>query len=371
MKICILSMQMIENMGSVLQSYALKKTLENLGNQVEFIDIKKNEEDYKLLGDYKQEYKEEKEKTGISGKIKKLDRYAINRLKIKKKSIKQNEVFADFRSDELDINKKSPSYDLGIIGSDEVFNCLTGREWGFTTQLFGNIPEAKKVITYAACCGSTKYDQLPENVINRIKWAFKNVSAFSTRDENTHKFVSLLTDNKSITNNLDPVLIYDFKEEVSKVSLPPMPSRYCVIYSYYNRIHSEEEINMIKVFCKKHKLIPVAVGAPQFWIKEYVVCTPFQCLKIFENAQFVITDTFHGTIFAAKYTNKFAVLIRESNRNKLADLVEKIQMQEHIIGDMQELDNKFECKKNKEAFENIIKKERAKTLEYLKNSIEI
>lgn len=33
MKVCILSMQRINNMGSLLQSYALKRIIENLGHQ--------------------------------------------------------------------------------------------------------------------------------------------------------------------------------------------------------------------------------------------------------------------------------------------------------------------------------------------------
>ena len=47
-------MQRINNMGSLLQAYALKRLLETLENQVEFIDIKKIDRDYQLLGDYKQ-----------------------------------------------------------------------------------------------------------------------------------------------------------------------------------------------------------------------------------------------------------------------------------------------------------------------------
>ncbi len=39
MKICILSMQSIVNYGSVLQAYALRRLLQNLGHEVDFIDI--------------------------------------------------------------------------------------------------------------------------------------------------------------------------------------------------------------------------------------------------------------------------------------------------------------------------------------------
>ena len=46
MDICILSMQKVNNMGSLLQSYALKKMLEEMGHNVFFLDIKKIDADY-------------------------------------------------------------------------------------------------------------------------------------------------------------------------------------------------------------------------------------------------------------------------------------------------------------------------------------
>ena len=368
MKVCILSMQQIDNMGSLLQSYALKTTIEKLGNEVEFIDIKKRDEDYKLLGNYKQEYHEEREKDGLLGKISKIDRYTINRLKIKRKSVEQGLAFDEFRKEYLNVDKKSRHYDLCVIGSDEVFNCLNSGAWGFTSQLFGNVPEANKVITYAASCGSTKYEELPEKVAEKIRNTFENVAAFSVRDENTHKFVGKLTD-KSINDNLDPVLIYNFDCEVEQATFPQMPKHYCVVYSYYNRIHTAEEIDAIKGFCKKYQLKPVAVGAPQFWIRDYIVCSPFQCLKIFKESDFVITDTFHGTIFASKYAEKFAVLTRASNKNKLLDLVDKIEMKDHLMSNLSELEEKYGLLKNKENFDLIVKEETQRTMQYLKSNM--
>ena len=222
MKICILSMQMVPNMGSVLQSYALKKRLEELGAQVEFLDIKESTKDNELMGDFSREFAEEREKTGLVGKISKIDKYAINRFKIKRKSIIQNNLFDDFRADHLRINQKSDRYDLCVIGSDEVFNCLSTGGWGFTSQLFGNVPEADSVITYAASCGSTEYEALPRKVADCIRKSFQNISSFSVRDGNTHKFVSKLTE-KTITDSLDPVLIYNFRQEIDQATLPSLP----------------------------------------------------------------------------------------------------------------------------------------------------
>lgn len=368
MKVCILSMQQIDNMGSLLQSYALKKTIETLGSEVEFIDIKKRDEDYILLGGHRQEYHEEHEKDGLMGKIGKIDRYTLNRLKIKRKSGEQRTAFDEFRVKYLNTDRKNCQYDLCVIGSDEVFNCLNSGAWGFTSQLFGNVPEANKVITYAASCGSTKYEELPEKVAEKIRKTFENITAFSVRDENTHKFVGKLTD-KLIYDNLDPVLIYNFDREIEQSSLPKMPAHYCVIYSYYNRIHTSDEIDAIKEFCKKNQLTPVAIGAPQFWIKDYIVCSPFQCLRIFKESEFVITDTFHGTIFASKYANKFAVLSRDSNKNKLLDLVEKIGIKKHLMSSILELEDKYSFLKSKDNFDLIIEEETRKTTHYLKSNM--
>lgn len=360
-------MQKVNNFGSLLQSYVLKKMLEKLGNTVEFLDIRKIDDDYRLLGNYRKKYQTESEKRGILGKISKIDRYAVNRMMIKRKSIMQDKVFETFRTHDLQIYKKTPHYDLCVIGSDEVFNCMGSGAWGFTSQLFGNVSEADKVITYAACCGSTKYGDVPAKVVQRIRKSFENISAFSTRDQNTHAFVSRLTDQE-ITDHLDPALIYDFKDEMEGAALPKLPKHYCVVYSYYNRIHVKEEIEAIQSFCRRHNLTPVAIGAPQFWISKYVVCSPFQCLKVFENADFVITDTFHGTIFAAKYSPKYAVFTRDSNRNKLSDLIEKIGAKDHLLEDIGDLESKFTVCNDRTVLQPILEKEKDRTIAYLRKN---
>ena len=368
MKVCILSMQMVDNMGSLLQSFALKRILEGMNAQVEFLDIAPNEEDNNLLNGIRQQYAEEREKDGFFGKISKIDKYTLNRFTIKIKSNRQNQLFDEFRVNCLEIQKKRDKYDLCVIGSDEVFNCLNTNGWGFTSQLFGNVPEANRVITYAASCGSTRYKDLPIKVAKRINETFKYVDSFSTRDQNTHNFVESLID-ADIEDNLDPVLVYNFDNELKSVEMPRVPEHYCVIYSYYNRIHGQDEIREITRFCKKHNLTPVAVGAPQFWIKNYIICSPFQCLKIFAHADFVFTDTFHGTIFASKYSKRFAVLVRESNRNKLCDLLNKIEMQGHKVIEISEIEKKYHIEKNVKNFQKVIEREKKKTLLYLKKNI--
>lgn len=366
-KVCILSMQKVDNFGSLLQSYSLKKMIENLDNSVEFIDIKKIDEDYNLLSE---KVTFLKEKNLLLKKLSKLDRYFLNRILIKKSDERQNKLFEQFRNDKLNISELSnkKKFDTCVIGSDEVFNCTTNSNWGFTSQLFGNVSNANKVITYAASCGATKFSFLNKKVVNKIKNSFEKVSAFSVRDENTRRFVSEMTD-KEISINLDPVLVGDFENEINENSNVELPKKYCIVYSYYNRIKSKEEIKEIKKICKEKKLEIVSVGAPQFWIKKHLILNPFEALYAFSKAEFVVTDTFHGTIFASKYSKRFATIVRDSNRNKLIDLINRLGQQKHLCNNLKDISTIYNIINDKESVENICSKEKIKTIEYLSRNI--
>lgn len=366
MKVAILSMQRIENYGSMLQSYGLKSVLENLGCEVEFIDIKKIQEDYDLVSSKSFDFNKEYAERGFT--LKKINKYFFIRLRNKLIGKKQNIEFDKFRKKILNLDKVSFHYDLCVIGSDEVFSCIDAGWWGFTSQLFGNVPEADKVITYAASCGATKYENLPQKVKEKISKTFENVEAISVRDNNTKEFTERLT-NKKVTCNLDPVLIYNFDNEVQNAVLPKLTPKYCAIYAYVNRIYKEDEVKGILDFCKKHNLTPVTVYGSQFWCKKHIIASPFECLKIFQNADFVITDTFHGAIFSAKYAKKFAVIIRDSNRNKLQDLVKRIGIQKHLLNSINELDKVYEMRKDAETINSILEKERDRSIEYLKEYV--
>lgn len=372
MKVCILSMQRVQNLGSLLQAYSLKKMIEGLGHSVSFIDIEPRKADNELLDGISNDFSHETKLTkGPLGKLKKIDKYALNRLRIKRKDTLQRSIFRDFAEKYLGVSKENnkQKYDLCVIGSDEVFNCLSEATWGFTSQLFGNVSQTDKVITYAACCGATVYEDVPPRAVEKICESFKRVSAFSVRDENTFYFVGKLSATQ-VEKHLDPVLVTDFCEELSKeVFNRELPERYCIVYSYYNRINDEQDIKNIKEFCKKHDLTLVTLGAPQMWIKRHLVVKPFEALRIFQGAQFVITDTFHGTIFSAKYCDRFAVMQRESNSNKLGDLVKTLGLENHLIDSFSRLEDVIQVQVDRIQIEKLIQNERNRTLAYLENNL--
>lgn len=373
MKVCILSMQRVPNFGSLLQSLALKQILEQMGHRVSFLDIEKNEADNRLLHP---SVTSAELHTGtvqrIADKLKKIDKYALNRIHIKRMAAKQKVLFSAFCEATLGASYQANKerYDVCVIGSDEVFNCLTNSPWGFTSQLFGNVPQADRVITYAASCGATEVQDLPEAVAGRIAEVFETVAGFSVRDENTREFVAALS-NKDIVLHADPVMISDFTGDIDNTRLPAnLPKRYCVVYSYYNRISDPKEIEQIKAFCKVNALTPVTIGAPQMWIRDHLVLTPMEALKVMQNAEFIFTNTFHGTIFSAKYAKAFAVMTRPSNENKLDDLLQRFGLEKHKVTAFGQVNSVESFMTNPDALIAPVAEYREKALAYLQEMIQ-
>lgn len=113
----------------------------------------------------------------------------------------------------------------------------------------------------------------------------------------------------------------------------------------------------------------VAPFGRQKWIPSYETLTPFELLKAFQNAECIVTDTFHGTLFGAKFGKRMAVLIRESNQNKLEDLTQRLQIQSHVITDISQLETVLKKELDKKKIGQILGLEREKSLKYLKENL--
>lgn len=367
MRICILSMQKVHNFGSVLQAYALKTILEQLGHSVKFIDIEKHDQENGLIVN-KRKQEELKHETFVQ---RMLTRNVLNKISNRFLLKKQIGIFQNFQKEYLGIcdDANTENYDYCVIGSDEVFNCTEMSEWGFTSQLFGNVSQAKKVITYAASCGATTIDDVPIDAQKLITKYMDQLLAISVRDKNTAEFVQALV-GKPCSMNCDPVLFFNFDKEIANTTLPEnLPEKYCVLYSYYNRICQESEISEIKKFCAKHEMKIVVLGGAQFWTKNFWPLNPFQVLKVFQKAEFVITDTFHGTIFASKYASRFATIVRSSNQNKLGDLIRRLKIEDHQIISISKLDEYYYRIHDKTVVRNIEKQGMIDSVRYFQTNL--
>ena len=100
-----------------------------------------------------------------------------------------------------------------------------------------------------------------------------------------------------------------------------------------------------------------------------MVLNPFEALYTFKNADFVITDTFHGTIFSSKYSKKFVTIIRDSNKNKLLDLIVRLEKKKHLCNNINEINDIYLVNNDIDKTNQIIKRECEKTYKYISKNI--
>lgn len=361
-KVGIMSMQRIANYGSFLQAYGLKHILEELGCDVQFVDYHPGKTI--IPSD---------EGTGIKRKINKLletfkyDASFIDKIKfIKYKKNYAKNYYPYLGLEEMNYD---PQIDLLVIGSDEVFNCVQNNtNVGFSSDLFGANSNAKKIITYAASFGNTTIDKLKKYKIDNIVASYINkIDMISVRDENSGSIVRALT-GKEPLYNLDPVLIYDYIGKCKEIPKNVSENKYMILYGYSGRFE-KTECDMIKKFAQKKGVKVFCIGGVQDVCDKFIDCNPFEVIAYFQHADYIVTDTFHGTIISIISHKKFVSVIRKNgygNSEKLVDILERLKLKSRIIGDLSELEYQMNKPIDYVSVDDVIRNERKNSYEYLK-----
>lgn len=366
MEIGILSMQKVINYGSFLQAYGLRKFIKSIypEEEINFIDIIPGR---KL--DINDISKSQKIRNIITaGKQGLFFEKIENKIFMKKLENQFETKFFPLLS--LNSENNSKRYSTVIIGSDEVFHCCQNAAWGFSTQLLGDIKNAENVFSYAASFGATTYgDIINANILEEVKKSLSNLNAISVRDENSKNIIYKIL-NKEPEIHLDPVLISDFDDEIESANDFHSDKKFMIVYSYTGRIKSKKEIANIKNFAKKNNLKIYTIFCRYKWADKAIIPeTPFQLLKIFRQAKYVVSDTFHGSIFSIISHRKFCTLIRDSNNEKMTSLLKRFDLLFHAVFDSDELENKITAEIDYDAVDRIREIERKRSIDYLRKNL--
>lgn len=365
MKIGILSMQKVINYGSFLQAFGLRGLIkEATGVDAKFIDIEKG-------------CKLELNKIKIRKRVvhiielisKGLFLSTIRDKKYKKKLA--NQFYTDFFP-LLNLNEKNNSeeYDCIVVGSDEVFHCTQNAAWGFSTQLLGNINNSKKKISYAASFGATTYEKLQEfGVTQTVIENLRKFDSISVRDVYSKQLVYKLIGTLPY-EHFDPVLLYDFSKEIDNSTPISVDEKYLIVYSYTGRIIAKQEIKNIINFAKSKKLKIYTIFCQYSWSDKTIIPdSPFQVLRYFKNASYVISDTFHGSIFSIITKRSFCTIVRDTNKEKILSLFSSLGITDRAIFNTDEISKVMEPEIDYNKIDDIRKKQHENSLMYLKENI--
>ena len=198
----------------------------------------------------------------------------------------------------------------------------------------------------------------------------KNFDYISVRDKNSFSIVERLLERKPLYH-LDPVLAYDYLKCCPLLSQVKKKEKYLLLYAYSGRI-KENENKWIKQYAKERQLKIYAIGGVHQCSDKFINCSPFQIFSYFQNADEVITDTFHGTIFSIITHRKFATIVRESKENeygneeKLIDLLERLELKDRIINNIVDIEKINSRDIQYKKVDEIITAERQRTQSYIK-----
>lgn len=361
-KVGIISMQKVPNYGSFLQAYALKQLLLKAGADiVEYLDIIKGRQFLPNNNIGKWYYK-----------LKNLHlSQIVSKIKTRNYLIVRNARFIPFFELFKNDNESDFIYDLVVIGSDEVFNCCQPSPWGFSRQLFGDVENSKRTITYAASFGSTTLKKIEQFDLNdEIKECLCKLSAISIRDDNSFQIIKELT-GIIPQKHWDPVLIYGYKSELERnVDAVSPKEGFMIVYSYAGRINDKSEIKNIRSFAKKNGLKLYSLFCNYSWCDgEIIPEHPLQVPAIFRKAKYAVSDTFHGTIFSIISHTKFGTFVRDGNVHKLSSLLEGVGLLDRIVTKPEALASVLVKDINYNEVEALLEKERIRTSDYLSQYI--
>lgn len=369
MNVKILSMQRVVNYGSFMQAYALKKIVESLGHQVTFCDFKPGVPRH--LG-------EKVKKERLSEKLIRLPRLIWSPRGLIAKRIFRRKLRQCFRNrawKKLGIGPEM-NYDYAcdamIIGSDEVFNYTQNHAFGYVPALFGHGIPAGSIISYAASAGyASVKDVEADNMEAEISTGFARFDYLGVRDQNTYEMVARYA-KQTPTYVIDPTLLYDFDQEIPPAPIAP---GYVLVYAYDGRLDAPEDVEKIRSFAQSKGLRVASVGFYHDWCDENLVVSPFELLSVFRHAAYVVTDTFHGTIFSIKNRKSFVSLIRGENRwgsnaSKLGFLLHQLGLEDRINRDLNKLASHLDEAVDYERVYPLLDNLRAASMQFLAGALE-
>ncbi|MEQ1601766.1 MAG: polysaccharide pyruvyl transferase family protein [Methylophilaceae bacterium] len=368
MNIKILSMQRVVNYGSFMQAFALKQVLETFGHRVVFCDFKSG-----LPRHLGEKVKSER----LSEKLMRLPKHIFNLRNFIEKRLfrrKLRKSYMDHAWEKLGINSElnyNYACDVMVIGSDEVFNYTQNHGFGYVPALFGHDIPASSIISYAASAGyATAKDVESDNMVAELSAGLAKFDHLGVRDKNTYEMVASYA-QKTPVYVIDPTLLYDFDDVI-----PPAPiaSGYVLIYAYDGRLDAPEDVEKILAFANAKGLRTVSVGFYHEWCDENLVATPFELLSIFRHAAYVVTDTFHGTIFSIKNRKPFVSLVRGENRwgsnsSKLGFLLHQLGLEHRINRDLAQLESHLDTVIDYVQVYELLERLKASSMQFLENAL--
>ena len=333
MRIGILTFHRAENFGATLQAYALQTYLSQQGHEAIIIDYRcpAIEMSYDL---YNPRIILSRKNVIIS-----LKSYLCRFKNIKDRILKKKR-FERFWSTNYHLTnsfnsiKSDIGFDAYITGSDQVWNLhLTN---GIDNMFFLSFPmkEGAKKISYAASSENDPNGLLQKNkdAICRLLSSFDHISV---REDFLKAELNEIVD-MPITVCMDPTFLLDKKYYAVLSKKPMINDKYVLVYHMTPKKEAVKLADRI-ASTRGYKVIEVFGGYKNYRDSERYKCDlgPSEILGYIQNAEIVITTSFHGLALSVIMNKEFWV-INHSGNYRQKNLLNLLDLNDRLINKHEE-----------------------------------
>lgn len=332
--VAIISRHAISNYGSLLQAYALERTIKDLGYCAKTIDYNRTEEKSWHLCKVDIE-----NSTWKNNPLKKSVFYGVNVLNRTRQFYK----FQGFRRELMDLtdeycsfqelNSNPPVADLYVTGSDQVWNeTIHGElDWSYFLDFLSD----EKRIAYAASFGN---DTIKEEHKDRIRIALSKYNNISVRESSGQDILADLGLNGELV--LDPTLLLEqekWNEVIGDMVVPD--GKYILLY----QIHKNEKlVEYAKKYAQKIgcKVINISVSYTQKKRGIEFKCLPDykEVLALFRGAYRIVTDSFHATSFSINFNKQFVTILPQVSASRIKSFLSLMKLENQVLTDTSDYD---------------------------------
>lgn len=371
--ILILTQHLHINYGGLLQAFALQKTVKNLGFEAATNSV--------LL----------KAKRKIT--IKRILFFCINKAKTVAKVILGHNVMTPEKYKTISRNTQRfvnqfiqteqitilsdasvEKYDIVLVGSDQVFR----KPYSPVSEYFLNALKDRNdkiKLTYAASFGIDDLSEWTEEDIAICKTLAPKFKAVSVReDSGVEIFKNVFNTHAELV--LDPTFLLE-KEDYEKIIDEEDSAVKSNILMCYVLDKSPEKTQIINQIMQKTGLDLLEVMPEEVFnkhtkdIEKCVYPSVSKWIAGFRDADFVVTDSFHGTVFAIIFNKPFVCIgNKERGLSRFTSLLKIFGLENRLIFSPEDYSDNLLENSDYEKVNSIKKQWQEKSIAFLKDNLE-
>ena len=358
-KIGIVTFHNAHNFGAVLQCLALQESIKELNHDVEVINyscdaVTNGYTDGSL----------QLRNCSLKEMARSIIVYAFKGRRKKERYNKFNNFINKNLnlSEQIDREKEwnANKYDSIVFGSDQIWNIFVTNK---DTFYFGDFPFQGKKISYGASVG---------NADTQLNNYFNLLNDFEYLGVRENSIRTLLINNNfhNCFNNIDPTLLLPAEKWIKLLNLKKksLKKEYVLVYPLRERTQT---VKAATDFAKRLGLDIIEIGSKVLFNKKrnrVEKIGPLEFLDLIYNSKYVITNSFHGTVFSIIFNKDFnTVALNDGEDGRIINLLHRLQLDNRIVNIGERIN---EITDNYNNVNKIIENDRVDSINFLSNALQ-